>query len=165
MPHLEYTDEELGLQPGWDNNSDGSKLDPNIRGQLRRSAQFQKEASDARAEAEAAKRDLSLFKAGIPTDRRGEIFVKTYEGDLTDPVALKEAFEGLFGPVAQGENAGDGTEGQQEINNALSGGNAGGETRIDLKDALLAARGDNDKIREILKNAPASAGIKLPDIQ
>lgn len=59
--------------------------------ELRRAAD---EGRTAKAEAEAAKRELAFVKAGVDTDTKiGKLLLKTYEGDLTSEAIKAEALE------------------------------------------------------------------------
>ena len=59
--------------------------------ELRRAAD---EGRTAKAEAEAAKRELAFVKAGVDTDTKiGKLLLKTYEGDLTAEAIKAEALE------------------------------------------------------------------------
>lgn len=157
-----YTDDELGLAEGWDKNpTDGSQLDPNIRAEIRQNRILNRELGEAREQAQAAERQLVLYKAGIPNDKRGDLFVKSYEGELT-PEAVKGAFEELFGTVQTGTGD-EGLGGEHAIQTAQTGAQTNGENRIPFEEALRAAKGNPAKVRELLLNAPESAGIRLTE--
>jgi len=168
MPITTYSDDELGLEPGWDTDEQGQPLGKHIREALRSSRIIARQADEARAEAAQARRELALLKAGVPNDPRGEFFSKAYEGP-DDPEAVKAAFEALWPSQqsgAAGEGAeGDGTEAAQRIAEAGSGGTPTGTAgTVEFADALRAARGDNAKIRELIANAPEGARIRLPEV-
>jgi hypothetical protein len=166
MPELTYSDQELGLEPGWDTDEQGQPLGKHIREALRSSRIIQKQAAEARAEAEAAKRELAFYRAGVPQDARGQFFARAYDGP-DDAESVKAAFEALWPTGNGGTNSNegsDGTETAQRIAEAGSAGTPGGGSTVDFADALRAARGDNAKIRELIANAPPEARIKLPDV-
>ena len=165
-----YDDAELGLVPGWDEH-----LDPNIRKELRQSRVNQLEKVAAEDRATAAERELTLYRAGIPAgDKRGQVFAETYKGSQ-DPAEIKASFEELFGPLeAAGGDAGAGGTGSQgtgtstasadqRIAHAGAGGGAqGAPGTTDLRDALRNAK-TTAEVKEIIRNAPPEAGIRLPD--
>lgn len=68
---------------------------------------------EAKADAEAARRELAFAKAGIDTDSpKGKMFVKAYDGEL-DSAAIKAQFDDLFGvPAAESTEVED--EAEQE---------------------------------------------------
>lgn len=165
-----YDDAELGLSPGWDEH-----LDPNIRGELKQGRINRLEAAAALQRAEAAERELTLYRAGIPAgDKRGQVFAETYKGSQ-DPAEIKASFEELFGPLEAGAGgdagaggtgtpgAGDAAAAERRIATAGAGGGAPqtpGTT--DLRDALRNAK-TTAEVKEIIRNAPPEAGIRLPN--
>lgn len=169
MPVTTYTDEELGLEPGWDQDENGQPLGRHIREALKSSRIIAKRAEAAEAEAAAAKRQLAFFKAGVPVDARGEFFAKGYDGP-DDAESVKAAWEALWpsqAPTGEGQeqNQNDGTEAAQRIASAGEGATPPGQAgTVKFEDALRAARGNPEKLRELIANAPAEAGIKLPDV-
>lgn len=83
----EPTDEELGIPEG---------LDPNIRQELRKSRVHGKEAAEAKAQAEASKRELEFYKAGVPEEGIGALIRKAYEGPMDqDSIKTFAAAHGL----------------------------------------------------------------------
>lgn len=154
MPTLEYSDDELGLSPGWDND-----LDPNIRRELRQARVNRREAESLKAEVETLRRERVLSRAGIPSDRRGELFARTYEGSLEDPEAVKSAYEDLFGPIGAGAGApqGDPAAVDRRIAEAGAAGDGQGiPGSVDFADAIRAAKGV-DEVKELIRHAPDSA--------
>jgi hypothetical protein len=159
MPELVYSDAELGLSPGWDEN-----LDPNIRRELRSARQTAKHNEELSAELATYKRKDVLSRAGIPQDNRGDAFAKLYEGPVDDAEKVKAAYEELFGKVEA--PAAGGTEplpGEDSAATArriaeanANGTNAGASGPVDLADAIRAA-----KTPEEVKNIIAAAS-KLP---
>lgn len=87
-----------------DEGLDEQDQQDNLR-ELREAAARGKEA---KADADAARRELAFAKAGIDTDSpKGKMFVKAYDGEL-DGAAIKAQFEELFGtPQAASEETGD----------------------------------------------------------
>lgn len=162
-----YSDEELGLEPGWDTNpEDGQPLSPAIRRELRGSRIARKERDAAVRRAETAERQLALAGAGIPQDERGKFFAEHYDGP-SDPASVKAQWEALFGPEGSG-GAGDDTAGQRriaELGAGESGGSsgAGGQTVEEWQAELRAARGNKQLVRAILAKAPPETGIRLKD--
>lgn len=158
MPTLEYSDEELGLSPGWDN-----ELDPNIRRELRQSRITRREADELKRENEVLKRERTLARAGIPSDKRGELFARTYEGPVDDPAAVKAAYEDLFGQSAPAGETGTPATGDQRIADAgAAGASEGSPGVVDLADAIRAAK-TPDEIKAIIRSAPPEAGIRIPE--
>lgn len=156
MPHLQYDDDELGLEPGWDEG-----LDPNIRRELKQARVARKELDEARTQLATYEKERVLSRAGIPQDKRGDLFARTYEGPTDDPGAVKAAWEELFGPV--GEPAGDPAAGDKRIADAAAAGTSQGTPgTVDLADAIRAAK-TNEEVLEIVRNAPPEAKIRLPE--
>jgi hypothetical protein len=167
-----YDDAELGLSPGW-----AEHLDPNIREELKQGRINRLEAAAALARAEAAERELTLYRAGIPAgDKRGQVFAEYYKGS-GDPAEIKAEFEELFGPLDGGAVGGDagaggtgsqgaGTTGAAADKRIATAGAGGGAPQTpgttDLRDALRNAK-TTEEVKEIIRNAPPEAGIKLPD--
>lgn len=147
MPELVYSDDELGLQPGWDNG-----LDPNIRQDLRSGKLARRQLKKAQKEVETLKRERAFTQAGIPADERGTAFAKVYEGDSADPAVVKAAFEGLFGPIGQIQEPT--TAGDQRIQAATASGvDAPQGGSVDLADAIKGAK-TQEEVLEIIRNAP-----------
>ena len=175
MPELHYSDDELGLNPGWDVDPESQQpLSKHIREEIRTNRILRRELNDVKQKQAVQERQLAFAKAGIPLDAKGELFAKAYEGE-SDPEKVREAYEAVFGKVEQGSETGgtpSGEEGPDEgtataarIAASAQGGTTpadGGQVKFE--EALLAARGDNKKIRELISAAGAGAGIKLPDI-
>jgi hypothetical protein len=75
---------------------------------------LRKAAKEGRAAMEArdkAVRELAMYKAGIPNTPQGELFVKAYEGDITDPNVIKA--EAIRYGVIQGDGGQQQGQGQQ----------------------------------------------------
>lgn len=185
MPHLEYTDEELGLGPNWDVDPESNTpLSPRIRQQLRRALVAEHENKELKARVEAQERVESFRKAGIPADAKGDLFAKSYDGP-DDPTSLKTAYEAIFGPTET--TAGTGTTTTEPSNadaarrvadaGATNGGTGQAPGDIDLAvgmeqafneggtaglKAFIAQHGQFDKPQEI--DGRMVHGIKLPDI-
>ena len=169
MPVTEthYTDDELGLGEGWDNG-----LDANFAQLRRRYAVAARELKEVTAKQEAQARELILLKAGIPAGPRGAAFAKLYEGELSDPAAVKAEYEALFGPIPAAGSVGEGDDtgktndpnlsAEQRI--ADAGTNADQKPGvIAFEDALKAAAGDPEKIKDLIRHAPPGAGIALAE--
>lgn len=156
---VEYSDDELGLTPGWDTG-----LDPNIRAELRRGRETAAQLRDTQAENAVLKRERAFTQAGIPADAKGTAFAKLYEGDADDPSAVKAQYEALFGPVADpGAPAGDPAAGDRRVASATSAGtDASGGGTVDLEAAIQAAK-STEEVYEIIRNAPPEAGIRLAE--
>lgn len=154
-----YTDEELNLSPGWDKDPDsGHDLSPAIRRELRQARILRVERDAAVKRAEESERLIGFAGAGVPQDERGKFFAKAYEGP-SDAVAVKAAWDALF-PTGSGGTDAD-TSAAQRIADA-GGGDAGGAGQpIEFGEALRAAGGDVRKIKELLAQAPADAGVRL----
>lgn len=142
----EYDDAELGLAVGWDEH-----LDPNIRKEIREARVTRAELTRANGELASLKRADAFRRAGVPDDKRGDVFIRTYEGS-EDPAAIKAAFDDLFGSAPEGEGSADDLEAQRRI--AQAGGDAGGNPPgpIDLKDAIRNAK-DAEEVKAIIQAA------------
>jgi len=153
-----YTDEELGLQPGWD-----EQLDPNIRRELKQARIDRYELKELKAEVLGFRRTQGLATAGIPQDEKGQAFAKIYEGS-DDPTEVRAAFEKLFGPLPTGTSAEAGAELDAEGRIAAAGA-AGASTgtpgTIDIGEAIKAAK-TSAEVLEIIRTAGAKAGMSLP---
>lgn len=169
MPHTAYTDEELGLTPGWDEH-----LDPNIRKEIRAARQTSKELEAAQAKIATYERERVLSRAGIPQDKKGDAFAQLYTGDTSDPAVVKAAYEELFGPLndATGTAGGTGTPDpndpdpaatQRRIAEANAAGTGAGTAgTVSLEDAIKGAK-TTAEVLEIIRHAPPEAGIRLPE--
>ena len=87
MPKTEttYSDEELGLSPGWD-----EQLDPNIRRELKQARIDRFQLRELEREVTGYRRTAGFATAGIPQDEKGQAFSKIYEGS-EDPAEVREA--------------------------------------------------------------------------
>ena len=145
MPHIEYDDDELGLKPGWDHDPDsGQRLSPTIREQLRKSLVREKRATELEAENTQLKKAETFRRAGVPSDARGDVFSKTYDGPQ-DPDSVRVAFEALFGKVedpangtATGNTSANGDEAARRVLNAGStgAGTGGAPGDVDLAEGM-----------------------------
>jgi hypothetical protein len=166
----EPTDEELGLDP---QQMEG--LDPNIRAELRRSRQIQRENAALQAERDAAMREAAFAKAGVPDTPLAAALAKTYEGD-NDPAAVKEYFTSLGVDLASGGAPPAGSPpppAQQGASDeelaaqrrlAQVGAGAEGDGSVDFKDALEAAQ-SSEEVLALIANAPEGSGIGRVAIQ
>jgi hypothetical protein len=186
MPHLEYSDEELNLGPNWDVDPDSNQpLSPRIRQQLRRALVAEHENKDLKARVEAQERVESFRKAGIPSDAKGDLFAKSYEGP-DDPTSLKTAYESIFGTIEAPNGTSTGTTPDPQNADAArrvadagakGAGSGGAPGDIDLAvgmeqafneggtaglKAFIAANGAFSSPQEI--DGRLVHGIKLPDI-
>ena len=169
MPKTEvtYTDEELGLSEGWD-----EQLDPNIRRELKQARIDRVELKAATAELNTYRRVASFATAGVPQDAKGKAFAKVYEGS-DDPTEVKTAYEELFGPItASGStDASSDTSAEQRIANATSAGTSQGTPGTkDFGEALREAK-TTKEVLELIRHAPEGARspdgyrMRLPDDQ
>ena len=162
MPHTAYDDDELGLAPGWDEG-----LDSNIRRELRQSRVLQQEHQKLQNEVTGYRRERLFLRAGIPQDRRGDLFTRTYEGDLEDADTVRAAYEELFGPLKTSPPSADpSTAGDRRIADANAAGDQEGTPgTMELGDAMRNAK-TKDEVLTIIRQAAAQnpeAGIRLPD--
>ena len=139
--------------------TDEQVLDPKIRKQLKDQAKALKKANE---KLEAQERQLAFARAGIPDDEKGAAVAKIYGGEL-ESTKIRAFYENLFGELGV-EDDGLGTQ-QRIADSGKGGGTVSAPGAVAFEDALLAARGDNAKVLELIANAPDGAGIKLPDIQ
>ena len=169
MPHTAYDDDELGLSPGWDEH-----LDPNIRKDIRQARVVARENADLKAQLATFERERLLARAGIPSDRRGEVFAREYDGPVDDPEKIKAAYVELFGPLAapgEGEgNEPDPAAGDRRIAEAAAAGTSQGTPgSIDLADAIKLAK-TPEEVKELIRQAasmttwqPGQMIPRLPD--
>jgi hypothetical protein len=169
MPKTEvtYTDEELGLSEGWD-----EQLDTNIRRELKQARIDRLELKSANAELSTYRRVASFSTAGVPSDVKGQAFAKVYEGS-DDPAEVKAAYEALFGPITEAGNddAKSDTAADKRIADATSAGTSQGLPGTkDFADALKEAK-TTKEVLDLIKNAPEGARspdgyrMRLPDDQ
>ena len=134
--------------------------EPNIKA-LREAAEAGKAAQ---AEAEAAKRELALLKAGVDTESAvGKMFAKAYDGDL-DTEAIKAEWTQVAPttspndppPPPEQVDPGEQLAQQQQDREAASGGQPGGQEKPTPNpiDAALSEFHD-----------PARMGMQLEDRQ
>jgi hypothetical protein len=143
------TDEELGIPEG---------LDPNIRAELRKSREREREAEAANQRAAALERELAFSKAGVPDTPLAAALAKTYDGE-NDPASVKAYFEGLG--VDLGEKpaeAGGADEAelaeQRRLAAVGSQGEAGGDVKFE--DAINSAK-NKDEVMALIESAPEGA--------
>ena len=190
MPHLEYTDEELGLGPNWDLDPDSNQpLSPRIRTQLRRALVVEHESAELRAKLAVVERREAYRKAGIPADARGDLFARG-NPDLTDETDIKNAWEATFGPLEPAGTAGTGTPGAPVADPAAAaaarvvdagaapGGQGGAPGDIPFEKGMEDAweQGGNEGLKRFIQehgefSTPVTdedgrvvRGIKLPDV-
>lgn len=170
MPETTYTDAELGLTERDLSNADGTPLDENIRREIRQNRVLRRELDAANAREQARQRADAFRAAGVPDSPLGEMFIRA-NPDLTDPEAIKAEFAKVAPPAPAGTETTTtttetpSTDTSQRIADAGANGTgsaAGGDE--DLAAALLAARGDNKKVMEIIANAPPEAGIRPAEV-
>lgn len=109
---------------------------PNWRRELERKA---KKADEFDRAAQAAKRELAFYKAGLPMeDPRMAYFVKGYDGDNSPDAIRKAASDAGFLPAGSADTALD-TEVQQhqQISDASAGATVSG--RLTQSDVLALA--------------------------
>ena len=143
----EATDDELGIPDG---------LDPNIRAELRKSRELQRDLDTERAGRQAAEREAAFAKAGVPDSPLAAALAKTYEGD-NDPASVKSYFESLgvdlSGNAQHQEEEAD-LEAQRRLAQVGSAAEPGGEVRYE--DAINSTKNPEELI-ELIRNAPAGA--------
>jgi len=189
MPHLEYTDEELGLRADWDIDPDSNQpLSPRIRTQLRRALVVEHENKDLLARVAESDRREAYRKAGIPADARGDLFARG-NPDLTDETDIKNAWEATFGPLEPAAPGGTGsgaptadpaTEAARRVADAAAapGGQGGAPGDIPFEKGMEDAweQGGNEGLKAFIRehgefSTPVTdedgrvvRGIKLPDV-
>ena len=154
-----YTDEELGLAEGWD-----EQLDPNIKEMRRHAKVTERENRELKAQLAERTRIDSFASAGVKNDARGQAFARLYEGDGS-PEDVKERYEELFGPieVAGGNSAAASTSADQRIADATNAGSSQGTPgTVDLAEAIRSAK-TVEEVKEIIRHAPPEAKIRLPE--
>lgn len=153
----EYTDEELGLKA-----QDLEGLDPHIRQEIRRSRSLDKQLGEVLELQERQAKELAFFRAGIPNDKVGAYFAAGYTGELT-PDAIKTEFDTVFGTQNKTPDPNEGKTPEQlaaDKRIADAGGDPSGSSGlVSLEDAIKNAP-DNAAVMEIIRNAPAEAGIR-----
>jgi hypothetical protein len=154
-----YTDEELLTE------TEIRTLDPNIRQELKEKRALQRTVDELAAKQAESERQVAFWRAGVPSDAKGQFFAAGYQGDL-DPVAIKAKYDEVFG---DGTGVVDPNAGKtaEELAAAQRTANAGGEVvgvpgTVSLEDAIKNAK-TNEEVMEILRNAPPEAGIRIAD--
>jgi hypothetical protein len=154
-----YSDEELGLQPGWD-----EQLDPNIRRELKQARIDRYQLKELEKEVSGYRRLSGFATAGIPQDEKGQAFAKIYEGS-DDPAEIREGYQKLFGPLeggGTGGSAGAELDAEGRIAAAGSAGASQGTPgTIDIGDAIKNAK-TNAEVLEIIRTNGRAAGLSLP---
>lgn len=160
----EPTDDELGIPEG---------LDPNIRAELRKSRMRGKEAEEAKAEAEASKRELEFYKAGIPADGVGELFRTAYTGPMdVEAIKAKAASYGidLGAPVAGAPTQADADalialelDRQRQMQQGSEGARAPGtpELRSQFIKDMKATTSDAEALA-LIKSRGREIGVRIP---
>lgn len=107
-----------------------------------------KEASTAKAEAESAKRELAMLKAGIDLDSpQGKLFAKAYDGESTADAVKRAAEE--YGVIKVQEEIP--VEELDAIDRVSRAGSAPSTLSIDDPFALMANAETPDQIIAVLK--------------
>ncbi len=139
-------------------------LDPNIRAQLRQNAQLTADLEAERATRTELERRATFAEANLPDVPERELFLQSYQGDLTVE-AIKEAaakYPTLAGtaatPPPAPENRAD-LDALRRVAAASNGAPAGAP--MDFGDALDRAQSP-EHWDAIMANAPPEAGIVLP---
>ena len=137
--------------------------EPQWRKNLERKA---KEADSAKAEAQAAKRELALLKAGIDLESpTGKLFAKAYDGEASVEAIKASATEyGLIGTEsapaaptqAEASVSNDELATHQRIASASAGANSGGQ--YDPRDAVNSS----ESVEEVLAILQKE-GVKIDD--
>jgi hypothetical protein len=186
VPHIAYTDEELGLARDWDLDPDTRQpLSPGVRDELRRARVTQHEVTELRAKVAESERREAFRAAGIPADAKGDLFSKTYEGP-DDPATVKAQYEAIFGPPADPANGQTGATTPDPSDaaarrvadaGAAGAGQGGAPGDIDFAEGMRQAheKGGNAGLKAFIAehgkfSSPQEIdgrrvyGIKLPDI-
>jgi hypothetical protein len=146
MPEL--SDEELDIPEG---------LDPNIRAELRRGRERERDAEAANKRAADLERELAFSKAGIPDNPLNATLAKSYTGE-NDPASVKAYFEGLgvdLSGTAQGGGPSDEElAAQRQVAQVGAAGEAGGDIRFE--DAINSAKTPED-LMALIASAPEGA--------
>ena len=147
----QYDDDELGLKADWDKDIES----PDLRRDVREGRIAKRELERERQARGAAEAELTMYRAGIPNDEKGQAFVKVYEGDRTDPQAIKEGYERLFGELPKGgaqqvEDPAAAARRVASAGNEGSGGTGGGT--VDLADAIRGAKSAAE-VLEVIRRA------------
>lgn len=121
-----------------------------VRAHMRKLEKELKAERAARAEAEAAKRELAFVKAGVPLDNPvAKYFIKGYDGEIT-PEAIRAAAEeaNLVQPSKQAEE----TKAEQEIWGRISKAQRAGETSEPAEDwtAKINNARNQDEVMQLL---------------
>ena len=158
MPELVYSDDELDLHPGWDEQN-GNKLDPAIRQEIRQARILRKERDAAQAELATLRRADAFRRAGIPDDKRGDAFARVATSDPSNPDALKAEYEELFGapePITPDPTL------DAEGRIATAGGTQTGTPgTIKFEDALNDPSLTKEQVLELIKQHGSAAGLRL----
>lgn len=127
---------------------------------LRRLREKAKGADDARADAEAARRELAFVRAGIdPDDARQRYFVEGYKGDLTpDAIKAEATTAGFLGQVHTSEPEGM-TDQERAAFAATTSAAAGGHHEPPAEDIYAPFR--NQTYRTTGGEPPETFGARL----
>lgn len=142
----EASDEELGIPEG---------LDPNIRAELRRGREREREAEAANKRAADLERQLAFSQAGVPDSPLAAALAKTYDGE-NDPASVKAYFEGLgvdLSGKAQQEPDPD-LEAERRLAQVGSAAEPGGEIRYE--DAINSTK-NPEELMALIASAPPGA--------
>ncbi len=151
--------EENDLDQDFEENEPQQEREPQWRKQLERKA---KEADSAKAEANAAKRELALLKAGIDLDSpTGKLFAKAYDGEATVEAIKASATEfGLIGQATPAPEAPSVSNAELAAHSRIASTSAGADSvgQYDARDAINRAE-SVDEVLSILQKE----GVPLDD--
>lgn len=101
---LDNDTDVLETEDNGDASSDSRQFVRNLEKQAKAGKAAVREADEAKAEANAAKRELALMKAGIDLNSpTGKLFVKAYDGEIS--VEAIKAAAGEYGLIATSQIA------------------------------------------------------------
>jgi hypothetical protein len=147
MPE-ELSDEELGIPEG---------LDPNIRGELRKSRTLARDNESKDRENANLQRELAFARAGLPDTPLVQTLAKSYDGE-NDPAAVRAYFEGLnvdlTAPGQQTAQELADLDAQRRIASVGSQGEPGGDVKFE--DAIRSAP-NQEAVMDLIRNAPEGA--------
>ena len=143
-------------------DQESESLDPNIRAELRRSKERQREAEAAKSEIEQLRRELAFTKAGVPDEGVGALLRKAYDGD-NDPEAIRKvaAEYGIFGSNSQMPSVDPVHEELERHRNiaGATGTNASGPSAAQELLAAMEGSANEREVMEVINRIGAESGI------
>lgn len=133
---------------------------------IRRLRQAAKERDTLKSQLDQLQRESAMYRAGIPDSALGRLFIKAYDGDVTDPAQIRAAAieSGIISEGSAGtpqdllrEQAIRGTQESIQLQTGASGATDEARWQQELNEA--AKSGNPKAVAQVLARRVAAAGM------